>query len=374
MTGAGRAGGLVREPPMRRPVVTYVDPPWAFGPGGEVDPSLALYEREVFGDRVELRIGPVAGRRYVQEGEAFLAAVRGADALVIHRCYVTRELLAAAGGGLKVVGRLGVGFDNLNPELLRELGIVGFNVPDYCIDEVSTHALALLLALERRIIPQHQSLAGGRFDIYAGGTPRRLREHTAGLIGFGRIGRVVATRLRLFYDRVLAHDPYVEADVMAAYGARKAGFEELLEGSDAVLLHCLLTGETEGMMDAAAFSRMPSRRRGPGRLLAGGPAPGRVVRPRGEAAERGGDEPSGLSVAGGRGQPAAAHGRQHPRNPAHRPPAGHGSSHRGGAGRVDAVPLGGAGRGSAYAGRRTVELRKALSASLQDSTREMPLL
>lgn len=259
---------------MRRPVVTYVDPPWAFGPGGEIDPSRATYEREVFGGEVELRIGPAVGRCYVQEGEAFAAAVHGADALVVHRCQITPELLETAGGNLKVVGRLGVGFDNLNVELLKARGIVGFSIPDYCVDEVSTHALALLLALERRLIPQHESLAGGRFDIYAGGTPRRLREHVAGVIGFGRIGRVVAARLRLFYDRVLACDPYVEADVMAAYGARKAGFEELLEGADAVLLHCLLSAETAGMMDAAAFSRMR-----PGAVLVN-TARGALVEPR----------------------------------------------------------------------------------------------
>jgi phosphoglycerate dehydrogenase-like enzyme len=257
-----------------RPVVTYVDPPWAFGPAGEVDPSRAVYEREVFGDAVELRLGPAVGRRYVQEGEGFLAAVRGADALVIHRCFMTRDLLAAAGGSVKVVGRLGVGFDNLNPDLLRENGIIGFNIPDYCIDEVTNHALALLLALERRIIPQHQSLAGGRFDIYVGGTPRRLREHTAGVLGFGRIGRVVATRLRLFYDRVLACDPYVTADLMEAYGARKVGFEELLEQADAVLLHCLLSEETEGILDAAAFSRMR-----PGAVLVN-TARGALIEPR----------------------------------------------------------------------------------------------
>ncbi len=260
--------------PRNRPVITYVDPPWAFGPEGEVDPSLATYEREVFGDGAELRLGLAVGRRYVQEGDEFLASVRSADALVIHRCFVTRELLAAAGDGLKVVGRLGVGFDNLNPELLKARGIIGFNIPDYCIDEVTTHALALLLALERGIIPQHQTLAGGRFDIYAGGTPRRLREHTAGVIGFGRIGRVVATRLLLFYDRVLAYDPYVESDVIEAYGARKVGFDDLLERSDAVLLHCLLSGETEGMMNAAAFSRMR-----PGALLVN-TARGALIQPK----------------------------------------------------------------------------------------------
>src|SRR4028118_969015 len=230
MTGA--SGGN-----QRRPVVTYVDPPWAFDPEGEVDPSWAVYEREIFGEVIELRLGPAVGRRYVQEGEGFLGAVSGADALVVHRCFVTPELLDAVGDNLKVVGRLGVGFDNLNPELLKTRGIIGFNIPDYCIDEVATHALALLLALERGIIPQHETLAGGRFDIYAGGMPRRLRERTAGIIGFGRIGRVVAARLRLFYDRVVAYDPYVSSDLIAAHGARKGGLEDLLAEADAVALH-----------------------------------------------------------------------------------------------------------------------------------------
>lgn len=241
---------------MRRPIVTYVDPPWALDGEGRVDPARAIYEREVLGERVELRLGSAANGRYEQAGEAFAAALAGADALIIHRAFVTPELLAAAGPGLKVVGRLGVGFDNLNAELLASRGIIGFHLPDYCMEEVAAHALALLLALERRLLPQHQSLAGGSFDIYAGGTPRRLSEQTAGIIGFGRIGRTVATRLRAFYGRVLACDPYVAEDVTAAYGAKKVELAELLAGSDAVLLHCLLSHETEKMMGEAALAQM----------------------------------------------------------------------------------------------------------------------
>ena len=259
---------------MSQPVVVYVDPPWALNAVGGVDPTRAVYEREVFGDTVELRLGSTVGGRFVREGERLEAIVRGADALVIHRCYITPELLDAVGDGLKVVGRLGVGFDNLNPDLLRERGIIGFNVPDYCIDEVAVHTLALLLALERRIIPQHLALAGGKFDIYAGGTPRRLHERTAGIIGFGRIGRVVANRLRSFYDRVLAVDPYVARDVVEAYGARSVGFEDLLLEADVVLLHCLLNEETTGMIDAAAFSLMK-----PGALLVN-VARGALVQPK----------------------------------------------------------------------------------------------
>jgi D-3-phosphoglycerate dehydrogenase len=241
---------------MTKPVITYTDAPWAIGPDGRVDPGLATIERQVYGDEVELRFAPTTGGRYVQEGDGFFDAVRGADALAIYRCRITRELLDVVGDGLKAVGRQGVGFDNLNPELLKAQGIIGFNIPDYCVDEVATHTLALVLALERRIIPQHQTLTAGRFDIYAGGMPRRLREHTAGIVGFGRIGRVVATRLRMFYGRVLAYDPYVASDLMDAYGVEKVGFEALLAQSDVVLLHCVLDPETEGIMDEAAFARM----------------------------------------------------------------------------------------------------------------------
>jgi phosphoglycerate dehydrogenase-like enzyme len=241
---------------MGKPVVTYTDPPWAVGSDGRVCPALATVESEVYAGEVELRFVPASGGRYLQEGAPWLAALRGADALAIYRCRVTSELLAAAGAGLKVVGRQGVGFDNLVPELLKANGVIGFNIPDYCIDEVATHTLALLLALERRIVQQHATLAGGRFDIYAGGIPRRLRNCAAGIIGFGRIGRVVASRLRSFYGRVLACDPYVARDVMDAHGVERVELQALLGGADVVLLHCLLDASTTGIIDARALSLM----------------------------------------------------------------------------------------------------------------------
>lgn len=247
---------------MAPPVVCYVDPPWAWNERGEVDAARATYERKVFGDAVQLKLGVAEGGRYLQGGERFREIAYGADALVIHRCSITPELLDDVGPGLKVVGRLGVGFDNLNHELLRDRGIIGFHLPDYCIDEVAAHAIALLLALERRILPQHRSLSAGTFDIYAGGIPRRLSHQTVGIVGFGRIGRVVASRLRHFYQRVLAFDPYVASDLVEAYGARSVGFEELLAESGAVLLHCLLSRETAGMIDEIAIAKMR-----PGALL-----------------------------------------------------------------------------------------------------------
>lgn len=240
---------------QRRPLVVYTDPPWGLAADGTSDPARAVLEREVFGDAVRLEIASARGGRYARDAE-LAAAVRGADALVIHRTVVTPALLDAVGARPAAVGRMGVGFDNLNPALLRERGIVGFNVPDYCVDEVAAHTLALLLALERGIVPQHRSLAGGRFDIYAGGVPRRLSRATAGIVGFGRIGRAVAARLRMFYGRVIAHDPYVADDVTAAHGVERVAFDELLARSDAVTLHCPLDAGTAMLMDQRAFERI----------------------------------------------------------------------------------------------------------------------
>jgi phosphoglycerate dehydrogenase-like enzyme len=105
-------------------------------------------------------------------------------------------------------------------------------------------------------VAQHVTLAGGTFDIYAGGVPRRLSKHAAGIIGFGRIGRAVSIRLRAFYGKVLAYDPYVPSDMMDAFGVSKVDFNNLLSTSDCILLHCLLNAETIGMLDAPAFGRM----------------------------------------------------------------------------------------------------------------------
>nr|QLJ96942.1 C-terminal binding protein [Micromonospora carbonacea] len=222
------------------PAVVYTDPAW----------GAPTVEEAVYGDAVRARIGPFRGPAALHE------AVAGAAALIVYRCPVTPELLDAAGPQLRVVARQGVGTDNLNAALLGERGIVGFNVPDYCVDEVAAHTLAMVLAWERRLVPQHTGLTGGRFDIHHGGAPRRLGTRTAGIIGLGRIGRAVAARLRLFYQRVLAADPFVHADQMLGYGVRKTELPELLAESDVVLLHCPLDPDTRGLIDADALGRM----------------------------------------------------------------------------------------------------------------------
>ena len=236
-------------------VVAYTDPAWAQTLEGDIDHTRATIEREVLGELATIRIGSTTNRD--PGGESALAElVKDSDAIVIYRVTVDDHLLENAGSRLKAVARQGVGTDNLNAPLLRSKGIIGFNVPDYCVDEVATHTVAFVLAAERHIIPQHTALANGRFDIYHGGMPRRLNGCTAGIVGFGRIGRVVGARLKQFYGSVIACDPDVTADQMAAYGVERVSFEALLKRSDVVSLHCPLDETTSGMMGENAFSLM----------------------------------------------------------------------------------------------------------------------
>lgn len=240
---------------MARTVV-YTDPAWLVSDGQLQPAGFELVEQPLLAD-VELATGPFADGRYQLTGPELLAAVDGAEVLVIYRAQVTPQLLDAAGPGLRAVIRQGVGTDNLAADLLAERGIISYHVPDYCVDEVATHTTALALALERGLIIQHRTLTGGRFDIYAGGAPRRVSTRTLGIVGFGRIGRAVARKLGVQYGRILVFDPYLGRDLAEGYGAHSVdSLAELLAESDLVTLHCPLDDETTGMFGAPEFRAM----------------------------------------------------------------------------------------------------------------------
>jgi phosphoglycerate dehydrogenase-like enzyme len=241
-----------------KPLIVYTDPFWALE-GGAVNPALATVEREVFGDRAELRFGVVEDGGYVNSGQCFLDNLRGASALAIYRAHMTEEVFATIRGDVKVIGRQGVGYDNIGLPFLKPNGIFGFNVPDYCVDEVSTHTMSLVLALERHVCLQNDHLKKGHWDIYDGGYPRRLRGLTAGIIGLGRIGKATAQKLRSFYGKVIGYDPYVQGDHMIGYGVEKRQtLQGLLHDADVVILHCLLNDETKNLIAESFLDEMKS--------------------------------------------------------------------------------------------------------------------
>jgi D-3-phosphoglycerate dehydrogenase len=158
---------------------------------------------------------------------------------------------------LRCISIYGVGVDWVDHEEAARRGIAVRNVPDETTEEVATHAIALLLALVRRLPGQMRETAAGGWSSEAAGPLRRLSSLTVGILGFGRIGRAFAERARGFGCRLVAWDPYVEEAAFAELGvARLEEVDDLLAEADAVSVHLPLTDGTEGLLDEARLARL----------------------------------------------------------------------------------------------------------------------
>src|SRR5262249_19765950 len=138
----------------------------------------------------------------------------------------------------------------------RERNIVVTYVPDYCLHEVSDHAMAMLLALARKIPFSNQLVQSGRWEMPAVVPIRRLAGQVVGLIGFGNIPRRVAPKAKAFGFEVIAFDPFVSPDVFAHAGVEGVSFDELLGRSDFISVHAPATPQTRGLVNADAFAKM----------------------------------------------------------------------------------------------------------------------
>jgi D-3-phosphoglycerate dehydrogenase / 2-oxoglutarate reductase len=158
---------------------------------------------------------------------------------------------------LRVVASCSVGFDHVAYEEAERRGVWVCNVPDYCIEEVADHSLALLLGLLRGVVELDRSVRGGAWDSAAAGELRRIRGTRLGVVGFGRTGRALAERASALGFDVWATDPAVPQEAIAAAGAKAASLDELLESCEAFSLHLPLTPETKGLIGAEELARMP---------------------------------------------------------------------------------------------------------------------
>src|SRR5581483_1661429 len=159
---------------------------------------------------------------------------------------------------LKGAIRCGVGVDNIDLKSAGARGIVVCNVPDYGTEEVADHALMLLLACARRLLPAHDAIRAGGWDLpIVYGAPR-LRGRTLGLIGCGRIGTAMALRAKALGLCVVFYDPYRPGGIDKALGIERCfDLNELLARSEFLSLHCPLTRETHHILNAATLARLP---------------------------------------------------------------------------------------------------------------------
>jgi D-3-phosphoglycerate dehydrogenase / 2-oxoglutarate reductase len=184
--------------------------------------------------------------------EDVLEAARDADALL--NTYLPLDANAIARlVRCRVIARYGVGVDNVDLDAARNAGIVVTNVPDYCVEEVATHTLALILALVRKLPQGDEMVRAGRWGAHALGPIARFSELTVGLVGYGRIARRLAATVRAMGAEVGVHDPYVSSP---EGGVRLVKLDQLLATADVVSLHCPLTAATHGLLDAARLGTM----------------------------------------------------------------------------------------------------------------------
>jgi len=188
--------------------------------------------------------------------EATLAReARSATALLVVYARITEPVIvAAAEAGCRVIARCGIGVDNIDVEAATRHGVQVTNVPDYCLDEVADHTLALLLCAARGVVQAASEVREGAWQVPRGGI-RRIQGRRLALVGIGRIGRRVGARARAFGLEVIGFDPYLSPWDLEGV-QRASSLVEAISEADFISLHAPLTPENRHLIDAAAVAAM----------------------------------------------------------------------------------------------------------------------
>ena len=187
--------------------------------------------------------------------EAILRVAKDADAVLVTYGQITGDIIRQLTKS-RIISRMGIGTDNIDIEAATKAGIVVTKVPDYCIDEVSDHTMALLLAVVRKIPFINAQVHGGTWKMPAVVPIHRLRGSVLGLMGFGRIPQLVAPKAKAFGLKVIAYDPYAPKEAFAGAGVESVDFPTLLKTSDYVSIHSPLVPETKHLFNGDAFRQM----------------------------------------------------------------------------------------------------------------------
>lgn len=208
---------------------------------------------------IEENILTAAGHEVVAWKEKKSAAelptlVADADAVITQFAPVNADVIRSMKKA-RVIVRYGIGVDSVDLQAAKELGIPVCNVPDYCIDEVADHTLAFILATTREVVSNSNFVKAGKWGL---ATPLdrvfALKNLTVGIVGFGRIGREVVSRLKAFKCRILVHDPIASASDISAAGATATTLHDVLTQSDVISLHCPSTAETRGLLNSESLA------------------------------------------------------------------------------------------------------------------------
>lgn len=188
--------------------------------------------------------------------QALIDLVKDADAVITQFSPINAAVIGAM-QQCRVIVRYGIGVDNVDLKAAAAKNIPVCNIPDYCIDEVADHTLALILAATRQIVPCDNVIKSGQWKLPVPVTAlHALKDMTVGLVAFGRIAREVAARLKSFKCRILVFDPLVSAATVTEAGYVPVTLDELFAQSDLVSLHCPSTEKTKYMINATTIAKL----------------------------------------------------------------------------------------------------------------------
>jgi D-3-phosphoglycerate dehydrogenase len=182
-------------------------------------------------------------------------AARNAHVVMCDASPVTRNVIQNLSELVGVV-EYGIGYDNIDVNAATENGVLVCNIPDFMTSEVADHAVALILALTRKLDRISRSTRSGKWNWREFRPISSLDGKTVGVIGFGNIGRQVAERMRSFGTQVIAYDPYVSREAMEKLGARPSNLDELLEASDIISIHVPLSKETRQLIGRKELAKL----------------------------------------------------------------------------------------------------------------------
>jgi D-3-phosphoglycerate dehydrogenase len=180
---------------------------------------------------------------------------KNVDALITQYCEIDAETIGFM-NNCKLIVKYGVGVNNIDVQAASQKGIYVCNVPDYGIDEVSNHAIALLFALNRKLKTFSSSIKRGEWSYDSAVPLRRFAGSTLGLVGFGRIPQSIANKMKGFDLQILGYDPYCSRERMEEFGVEKVDLNLLLRKSDNISIHCPYTTETHHMFSTDEFRAM----------------------------------------------------------------------------------------------------------------------
>lgn len=190
--------------------------------------------------------------------EKIIEITKDADGIITDLSAITEKVIKNM-KKCRVISKVGIGVDNINVKAATENGILVCNVPNYCINEVSDHTMALILSLIRKTVYMNNLAKKGEWGVDFAKPISPLNEMTLGLVGFGSIARLVYSKAKAFNFHIILFDPYIDKKMADSYEVQLVTFEYLLKNSDIISIHCPANSETKHLFGKKEFMQMKKR-------------------------------------------------------------------------------------------------------------------